>query len=106
MGRTLFAKQTISYLLLYQVCHPLQEAVRLKHRERRIQRRWSHQIFGLIPQLRETDSDRMDKDDRLPLPEWLEGFTENQEEPETIVPAHISQGDSDSERPTKVMENV
>ena len=33
-----------------------------------------------------TDSDRMDKDDRLQLPEWLEEFTENLDDPE--LPVH------------------
>ena len=36
------------------------------------------------------------------LPEWLEEFTDNLEDAETPVPAHVSQ-DSDSERPTKVV---
>ena len=36
------------------------------------------------------------------LPEWLE-FTENLEFTETPVPAHVSH-DSDSERPTKVVQ--
>ena len=36
------------------------------------------------------------------LPEWLEEFTENLEDTEMPVPAHISQ-DSDSEHPTKVV---
>ena len=43
-----------------------------------------------------TDSDRMDKDDRLQLPEW---FTENLDDPEIPVHTH----NSDSERPTKVV---
>ena len=42
-----------------------------------------------------------DADDRLrDLPEWLEEFTDNLEDTETPVPAHVSQ-DSESERPTK-----
>ena len=46
----------------------------------------------------------MDTDDRLQgVPEWLEDFTENLEEPEIPVPAHISKEDSDSERPTNVV---
>ena len=36
------------------------------------------------------------------LPEWLEEFTDNQEDTEMPVPAHISR-DSDSERRTKVV---
>ena len=44
----------------------------------------------------------MDKDDRLQLPEWLEEFTENLEDPEILGPAHVSQENSDSQRPTKV----
>ena len=43
-------------------------------------------------------------DDRLgDLPEWLEPFTENLKDTETLAPAQVSQ-DSDSERTTKVSE--
>ena len=35
-----------------------------------------------------TDSDRMDKDDRLQLPEWLEEFTENLDDQEITVHTH------------------
>ena len=53
-----------------------------------------------------TNPDRMDADDQLQgVPEWLEDFAENLKEPEILVPAQISQEDSDSERPTKVVEN-
>ena len=52
-----------------------------------------------------TDSDMMDKDDRLQLSEWLEEFAENLEDPEIHVPAHISQENSDSKRPTKLVKN-
>ena len=38
-----------------------------------------------------TDSDRMDKDDRLQLPEWLEEFTENLDDPEITVHTHNTQ---------------
>ena len=49
--------------------------------------------------------DNRDADDPLAvLPEWLEEFTDNLEDTELHAPAHISQ-DSDSEHPTKVVEN-
>ena len=52
-----------------------------------------------------TDSDKMERDDQSQaVPEWLQNFTENLEEPEIPVAAHISQQDSDSERPTKLVE--
>ena len=45
-----------------------------------------------------------DADDRLrDLPEWLEEFTDNLEHTEVHAPAHTSQ-DSDSERPTKLVQ--
>ena len=48
-------------------------------------------------------NDNRDSDDRLQdPPEWLEEFTDNLEDTEMPVPAHISQ-DSDSERPTRVV---
>ena len=54
-----------------------------------------------------TNLHRMDTDDQMQgVPEWLEDFTENLDEPEIPVPAHISQEDSDSERPTKVVEKL
>ena len=47
--------------------------------------------------------DNRDSDGRLrDLPEWLEEFTDNLEDTEMSVPAHMSQ-DSDSERPTNVV---
>ena len=52
-----------------------------------------------------TESDKMERDDESQdVPEWLQNFTENLEEPEIPAPAHISREDSDSERPTKVVE--
>ena len=52
-----------------------------------------------------TESDKMERDDESQdVPEWLQKFTENLEDPEIPVPAHISREDSDSERPTKVVE--
>ena len=49
------------------------------------------------------ECDKQATGDRLrDLPEWLEEFTENLEDTETPVPAHVSQ-DSGSERPTKVV---
>ena len=46
-----------------------------------------------------------DADDRLlHFSEWLEEFTDNLEDAEVHAPAHISQ-DSDSERPSKVVQN-
>ena len=48
--------------------------------------------------------DSRDADDRLrDLPEWLEEFTDNLEDTEVHAPAHTSQ-DSDSERPTKLVQ--
>ena len=47
-----------------------------------------------------------DAEERLrDLPEWLEEFTDNLEDTETPVPAHVSQ-DSDSERPAKVASKI
>ena len=52
-----------------------------------------------------TDSDEMERDDQLQdVPEWLQNFTEHLVDPEIPVAAHFSQKDSDSERPTKVLE--
>ena len=53
-----------------------------------------------------TDSDRMDKDDRLQLPEWLEEFRENLDDPEITVHTHNTQESSDSERLTKVVVKI
>ena len=47
------------------------------------------------------DGNRVSDDRLRDLPEWLEEFTDNQEDTELPVSAHISQ-DSDSERPAKV----
>ena len=49
-----------------------------------------------------TDSDRMDKDDRLQLPEWLEEFREHLEDQKSLC-THNTQESSNSERPTKVV---
>ena len=50
--------------------------------------------------------DNRDSDDRLrDLLEWLEEFTDNQEDTEVHAPAHYSQ-DSDSERPAKLVSNT
>ena len=55
------------------------------------------------PKQIEKKNDNRDSDDLLRnLPEWLEEFTDNLEDSEILVPAHISQ-DSDTERPTKVV---
>ena len=52
-----------------------------------------------------TDSDKMERDDQSQaVPEWLQNFPENLEEPQIPVPAHTSQEDSDLERPTKLVE--
>ena len=52
-----------------------------------------------------TESDKMERDDQSQdVPEWLQNFTENLEDPEIPAPAHISREDSDSEHPTKVVE--
>ena len=52
-----------------------------------------------------TDSDKMEMDDQShDVLEWLQNFTENLKNPETFLPAHISQEGSDSERSTKVVE--
>ena len=49
------------------------------------------------------ESNKQATGDRLrDLPEWLEEFTDNIEDTEAPVPAHVSQ-DSDSELPTKVV---
>ena len=45
-----------------------------------------------------TDSDRMDKDDRLQLPEWLEEFREHLEDQKSLC-THNTQESSNSERP-------
>ena len=137
MEHKLLAQLTISFVLLYWVCHPLPQAVRLQHRESRTQRPKSHQKLGLIQQFRRTktgriqavswnrsetrpdktwsdatalgnrsgtESDNMERDDQSQdVPEWLQNFTENLEDPEISVHAHISRQDSDSERPTKVV---
>ena len=57
MGRKLFAKLSISYLLSYQVCHSLPGAAPLQHRECRIwrpQRRKIQTKLEVTRQLRET----------------------------------------------------
>ena len=52
----------------------------------------------------ETESDKMEMDDQSQdVPEWLQNFTENFEDPEIPAPAHISREDSDLEHPTKVV---
>ena len=46
-----------------------------------------------------------DSDDRLrDLPEWLEDYTDNLDDTEVLVPAHVAQN-ADSERPTRVASN-
>ena len=58
------------------------------------------------PKQIEKNNDNRDSDDLLRnLPEWLEEFTDNLEDSEILVPAHISQ-DSDTERPTKVVIKI
>ena len=106
MGRTLFAKLTISYLLSCQVCHPLpgsssSSTSRMQDMTPSASQDPDKVRSDLLASGNRsgTDSDRMDKDDRLQLPEWLEGFTENLDDPEIPVHTH----NSDSERPTKVV---
>ena len=38
------------------------------------------------------------------LPEWLEDYTDNLDDTEVLVPAHVAQN-ADSERPTRVASN-
>ena len=56
------------------------------------------------PKKSKNEEQKTNADDRLgDLPEWLEPFTENLKDTETLAPAQVSQ-DSDSERTTKVAE--
>ena len=58
------------------------------------------------PKQKKNKEHRSNADDRLrDLPEWLEPFTDNLEDTETLAPAPVSQ-DSDSERTTKVAEKL
>ena len=58
------------------------------------------------PKKKKNKEHKSNADDRLrDLPEWLEPFTDNLEDTETPAPAPVSQ-DSDSERTTKVAENL
>ena len=122
MGILLLAKRIIVYLLSYQDCQHLPATGRLPHRDKMISQiilanRDPHQIqwrLDVTSQLRETDAerpwqacrgDRMNKEDPMQgIPEWLQPFTENLEDLETHVPAHISERESsDSEGSTKIV---
>ena len=118
MGGNSFAKRTISSLLLFLDCRQVLVPDRLLHRHRRI-----HQVILRIhnysevtskhretrrdstkpPNKNEKESNNQATGDRLrDLPGWLEEFTDNLEDTETPVLAHVSR-DSESERPTKVV---
>ena len=109
------AERTMWYLLSFQGYLPVLVRVRFQHRYRRIRHQkvqkqidvtHTHQETGgqkYKKQNKEKNGSR-DSDDRMrDPPEWLEEFADNLEDTETPVPGHVSQ-DSDSERPTKVVE--
>ena len=60
-GKKKYAERKITYLLSYQVCHPVQEVVRPQHREHRIGRHQIQQHIEVTCQLLETGARQIQK---------------------------------------------
>ena len=96
-------KRTTSYLLSFQGYPPILEAIRRKHRHRRICRQQvqlKSKVTNLLhegganqpqkPKKSKRDDSRDSVDRLRDLPEWLEEFTDNLEDTDVPAPAHFS----------------